>query len=448
MDSPIIGIDLGGLNSCVAVFRNGQVEIIPSNSGGKIIPSYVSFTDTDILIGQAAKDQMKINPKNTIFNAKRLIGRTYESRKVKENMKYWPFNVIKESQTGQPKIQINSQNEEKIYSPQNIITMILRNLKQNASNFLGKEVNAAVISIPNYFNYIQREEILEAAKQSGLIIERFVHSSNAVGLTYLFQKNINEKENKNIIIFDLGSGTLNISVLENHGEGLVEIKSLNGDVNLGGEDFTNRLFEYCEGEFRKKTGLDIYKNPKVVNRLYDACEKAKINLSSNTEIPINLEYLMDNEDFNIIISRSKFEGFCIDLFKNCISSLENALKETKLNKSEINDIILVGGSSKIPKIQQMIQEFFEGKELNKELNPEESIAYGLAIQAAISRGIKDPKIDNFILLNVLPFSIGIETVGGVMNVLYKRNSDIPGKQTKLFTTYDDNQTFATIKIYE
>ena len=305
--------------------------------------------------------------------------------------------------------------------------MILQNLKKNATNFLGKEVKDAVISIPYNFNYIQREELMNAAYESGLNILDMVNSSTAAGIAYCFDKKPDKE--RNLLIFDLGGATLNISLMSWE-DGLLDVRSINGSsyLYIGGEDFTKRLMEYCKGEFRRKTGIYIQKNAKAISRIYNACENAKITLSSSKQASIDLEYLMDGEDFNITITRDKFEDLCMDLFKKFIYSLENVLKDAKMSKSQIDDIILVGGSSRIPRIQLMIKEFFNGKELNKGLNPEEAIAYGLAIRAAIIPKAKDITIEKFVLLDVYPFSLGIETIGGVMNVLIPRNSSIPTKK--------------------
>lgn len=401
----------------------------------------MAFIGKEIIIGEVAKNQLKKNPKNAIINVEKLTRRKYE----KENIENGLFKIIKDPETNESTIQITFENEKKKYYPENIIAMILQNLKKKASDFLGKEVKNAVISIPNYYNLLEREKIIDAAKDSGLNIFHILKSSTAAGIAYCYEKNI--KSERLILIFDLGGGTLNLSLIS-FGNEFVEVQSVNGDLNLGGEDFTLRLFEYCSGEFRRKTGIDIRKNSKAKIRLYNACENAKKTLSSATNAEIDLEYLMDGEDFNIIITKDKFEELCMDLFKKCIPPLEKILKDSRVYKSQIDDIVLVGGSSRIPKIQQIIKEFFNGKELNKGLNPEESIAYGLAIEAAIKDNVNNEKIERFVLLDVNPFSLGIETVGGVMTILIPRNSSIPKKKTTIFSTYEDNQSFVSVEIYE
>ena len=338
MSSQAIGIDLGGINSYAAVYLNGKVEIIPNDLGNRKTPSYVAFNDKEILIGETAKNQIKRNPKNTIFNIERLIGRKFEDRELQENLKYWPFKIIKDVNSDKPQIQITYKNEEKKYYPENIISMILQNLKKNASEFLGKEVKDAIISVPNHFNIIQIGEIIDAAKDSCLNILKVLHSSTAAAFTYSFEKDIKDK--RNIFIFDLGAGTLNLSILSVE-DGLFEERSINSNKHLGGEDFNYKLFDYCVKQFRKKTGIDIKKNSKAISRLYNACENAKITLSSSIETSIDLEYLIDNEDFNIIISRGKFEDLCFELFKSMIHPIENAIKDAKISKSQIDDIILV-----------------------------------------------------------------------------------------------------------
>ena len=409
MSSQAIGIDLGGVNSCVSVFRNGKIEIIPNEFGGKKTPCYVAFRDEEILIGETAKNQLKNNPKNTIFYLERLIGRKYEEIKRQEIMKNCPFKIIKDEVSDKPKIQITCNNEVKKYYPENILSMILKKLKQNASDYLGNEVLDAVITVPADFNTYQIQEIEEAAKNADIKFFRILRSSTAVGLAYNFEKNLDKE--RNALIFDLGSLSLNISVISCE-EAYVEVKSINGELNLGGEDFNFRLFEYCSKEFKRKTGIDISNNFKAVNRLFKACEEAKITLSSSTEATIDLEYLIEDKDFNIKITRKEFEELCNDLFKKLFIPIENALKDAKMSKSEIDDIILVGSSSRIPKIQEMIQEFFNGKELNKGLNPEEAIASGAALKAATQRNCKNEKIEKLFLLDVCRFSVGIETVGG------------------------------------
>ena len=446
--APAIGIDLGTCYSCAAVFQNGKVEIIPNESGERTTPSYVSFTDKERLLGSAAKNKMTCNPLNTIFDAKRLIGRKFQEREVQEDMKYWPFKVIKDASSDRPKFQVIYQNQEKQFYAEEILAMTLRTLKRSASNFVGKEVKDAIVAVPNYFNDSQRQSIKDAGTIAGLNILRIINEPTAAALGYPIHK-LKDKEEKKIFIFDWGAGNLNASILAIE-EGLFEVKAISGKIHLGGEDLDNKLIQYCIDEFRRNTSININvrENPKAFQRLKSACEKAKKVLSSTTQTTVDIDCFIGEEDLNIIITRSKFEELCLDLFKKCLPPLEQVLKDAKMTQSQIDEVILVGGSSRIPKIQSMLQEFFNGKELNKEFNPDEAVAYGAAIQAAVMTNIKDESIERLMLLDVNPFSLGIETVGGVMTVFIPRNSTIPCKKTQIFNNYTDNQTFFIVQVFE
>ena len=445
--TPIISIDLGTTNSYIGVFLNDKVEIIPSDLGNKYTPSYVAFTDKEILVGEEAKNQMGRNSINTIFGIKKLIGRKYDEIDIKENMKYWPFKVIKDENSEKPQIQVKDKKKDKKFFPENIISIILEKLKKNASVFLGKEVKVkdAIITIPNFFNYEQREEIKEAANNSGLNIVRFLNSSTAIGLAYAFETKL--KDEKNILVFDLGGGSLNISILSIE-DGCIEERSKGGKLYFGGDDFTKKLFDYCVKEFKRIKGKDIRSNSRAMSRLINKCEEAKKYLSSSIEVQIECEYILDDENLKIKITRDIFEDLCMDLFKNTITTIENVIKDAKMSVNQINEIILVGGSSRIPKIQQMIQEFFFGKELNKSLNQDEAIVYGATIYSTIISNNKGQIIEKMSLFNVTPFSYGIKTVDGEINVIIPRNSIIPIKRTKIFSTYTDNQTSVCIPILE
>lgn len=419
-EAGVIGIDLGTINSCVAVWVNGKIEIIPNDIGERTTPSYVSFSDKEILVGETAKNQKNRNPNNTIFGAKRFIGRKFEEYQIQQYLKNLPFTIVKDDKSDKPQFKITYENKEEKYFPENILAIILKKLKKNASDFLGKEAKDAIISVPTYYTIDQLEEIREAANIAELNVLEIINSSTAAGMAYIYDKNFEGE--KNIIIFDLGADSLNISLCSLE-EGIVEVKSLDGIKDLGGEDFNNRLFKYCVDEFRRKTGIDIIskKNAKAISRLLSSCEEAKKSLSFSNQAAIDLEYLIGEEDLNIIITRKKFEDLCMDLFQRFSYPLENVLKYANKSKTQINEIILVGGSTRIPKIQEMIKEFFNGKDIYKGLNPDEAIAYGAAIQAAIKMKIKDEKIENILLINAIPFSLGIETVGGVMTVIIPRN---------------------------
>ena len=444
--APAIGIDLGTCYSCAAVFQDGKVEIIPDESGEKTTPSYVSFTDTERLLGSAAKNKMTRNPLNTIFDAKRLIGKKFFDQEVQEDIKHWPFTVIKENSSDRPKLQVTYQKQERELYAEEILAMTLQKLKKSASNFLGKEVRDAIVTVPNSFNSSQRRFIKDAGTIAGLNVLRILNESTAAALAYGFET---KKENGNVVVFDWGGSNINISVLSLE-EGLYEVKSMNDISHLGGEDFDNRLIDYCINKFRNETSKDIkiIENPKAFQRIKLACEKAKITLSTSTKANVDIDNIIGEEDLNVVITRDKFEELCIDLFRKCLPLLESALKEAKLNKKEIDEIILVGGSTRIPKIQDLIQEFFEGKQLNKSINQDEAVAYGAAIEAAVMTNEKHETIEKIILMDVTPFSLGIEGAGGTMTILYPRNVTIPAKKTQIFTTEQDDQVYYTVKIFE
>ena len=443
--APCIGIDLGTCKCCIGVWQNGKVEIIPNDIGQRTTPSYLSFTDEERLIGDNAKNKITRNPTNTLYNIKRLVGRKFGDKEIQDHLKSFPFKVIKDPKSDRPLIQITQNNEEKTYYVEEILAFILYKLKQDASKFIGKEIKEAIITVPVYFNLSQRKIIKDAATISGLNALRILSDTSVFGFTYFFEKKM--ENNEIILVFDLGGGHLNISVLDIE-EGLVEVKSVNGITHLGGEDFDNRLVEYCTAEFNRKNGIDIKPYPKAMQRVKKECEKAKIILSSASKTTIVIENLIEEKDLEIGITREQFENLCMDLFKKCLSPLENVLKDAKISKKEINEIVLIGGSTKIPKIQSIIQEFFEGKKLNTSLNHEEAIAYGAAVEAAIITNIKAEKIEKMILMDVIPFSLGAETTGGVMNVFIPRNSVIPTKKTQEMVTYADNQTSLLIQIFE
>ncbi|CAF4906735.1 unnamed protein product [Pieris macdunnoughi] len=441
---PAIGIDLGTTFSCVGVFQNGKVEIIANEQGNRVTPSYVAFTETERFIGDAAKNQIAMNPKNTVFDAKRLIGRRFDDAKVQQDLKHWPFEVI--SDGGKPKIVVEYKGQKKQFSPEEISSMVLTKMKETAETYLGGTVQNAVVTVPAYFNDSQRQATKDAGTIAAINVLRIINEPTAAALAYGLDKNLSGE--KNVLIFDLGGGTFDVSILQISEGSLFEVQSTAGDTHLGGEDFDNRLVDHFSTEFERKFKKNLKENPKALRRLRTACERAKRTLSSSTEANLEVDALHDGIDFYSKLSRARFEELCSDLFKQTLVPVERALKDANLHTREIHDVVMVGGSTRIPKIQRLLQDFFGGKSLNLSINPDEAVAYGAAVQAAILTGSKDERLQDVLLVDVTPLSLGIETAGGIMTKLVERNTRIPIAQKKVFSTYADNQPAVTIQVYE